>query len=126
MAFFKKKMSDKEFKMMLENEAREQREAKANINDFTLSLNNDSTKRAPMVLTADELLGVAQPESKASNTNLLGPIALVIGSEGQGISRLVKENCDGIVSLPMFGEVNSLNASVAAGILMYEVLRKRG
>ena len=68
MAFFKKKMSDKDFKMMLENEAREQREAKANINDFTLSLNNDSTKRAPMVLTADELLGVAQPESKASNT----------------------------------------------------------
>lgn len=57
MAFFKKKMSDKDFKMMLENEAREQREAKANINDFTLSLNNNAPKKAPMVLTPDEVLG---------------------------------------------------------------------
>ena len=69
MAFFKKKMSDKDFKMMLENEAREQREAKANINDFTLSLNNDSAKRAPMVLTADELLGVSTSTPKSDNSN---------------------------------------------------------
>ena len=61
----------------------------------------------------------------AADSNMLGPIALVVGSEGQGISRLVKENCDNIVSLPMFGQVNSLNASVAAGILMYEVVRQR-
>ena len=54
-----------------------------------------------------------------------GAVALVIGSEGKGISRLVKEKCDFIVSLPMKGHINSLNASVAAGILMYEVVRSR-
>ncbi len=54
-----------------------------------------------------------------------GPTALVIGSEGRGISRLVGEHCDVMVSLPMQGEINSLNASVAAGILMYEVARQR-
>lgn len=53
------------------------------------------------------------------------PIALVIGNEGKGISRLVKENCDWTVSLPMKGHVSSLNASVAASLLMYEVVRKR-
>lgn len=58
-------------------------------------------------------------------TDLSGAVALVIGSEGHGISRLVRERCDGIVSLPMVGHVNSLNASVAGGILMYEVLRRR-
>lgn len=54
-----------------------------------------------------------------------GAVALVIGSEGFGISRLVKEKCDFIVSLPMKGKINSLNASVAAGILMYEVAKHR-
>lgn len=54
------------------------------------------------------------------------PTALVIGGEGKGISRLVKENCDEIVSIPMKGHISSLNASVAAGIIMYEVLRQRG
>ncbi|RSK25528.1 23S rRNA (guanosine(2251)-2'-O)-methyltransferase RlmB [Bacillus sp. HMF5848] len=52
-------------------------------------------------------------------------IGLVIGSEGKGMSRLVKEKCDFLVSLPMVGKVTSLNASVAAGLLMYEVFRKR-
>ena len=59
-------------------------------------------------------------------TNLSGPICLVIGSEGDGMGRLVRENCDVLVSIPMHGKVNSLNASAAAGILMYEVLRQRG
>jgi 23S rRNA (guanosine2251-2'-O)-methyltransferase len=54
-----------------------------------------------------------------------GKIALVIGSEGTGISRLVKENCDFVVNLPMHGSIQSLNASVAAGILFYEVLNQR-
>lgn len=54
-----------------------------------------------------------------------GAVALVIGSEGHGISRLVREKCDFIVSLPMRGKINSLNASVAAGILMYEVIKHR-
>lgn len=58
-------------------------------------------------------------------TDLTGSVALVIGSEGFGISRLVRENCDVILSLPMCGRINSLNASVAAGILMYEVVRQR-
>ena len=52
-------------------------------------------------------------------------VVLVIGSEGEGISRLVKENCDFVVKLPMFGIINSLNASVASGIMIYNVLDKR-
>lgn len=58
-------------------------------------------------------------------TDLKGPIALVVGSEGFGLSRLVKENCDIIISLPLCGKINSLNASVAAGVLMYEIARQR-
>ena len=53
------------------------------------------------------------------------PCAIVIGNEGNGIGRLVAKNCDTVISLPMRGKINSLNASVAAGILMYEVMRKR-
>lgn len=53
------------------------------------------------------------------------PLALVIGSEGKGLSRLVKEKCDFLIRIPMIGHVSSLNASVAAGLLMYEVLRRR-
>lgn len=54
-----------------------------------------------------------------------GPVALVIGSEGAGIARLVRERCDEVISLPMRGKINSLNASVATGIMLYEVLRQR-
>ena len=54
-----------------------------------------------------------------------GPIALVVGSEGKGISKKIRENCDFTVSIPMKGEINSLNASVAASVIMYEVLRQR-
>ncbi len=60
------------------------------------------------------------------STDLSGPIALVIGSEGDGMGRLVKENCDFILSLPMKGRLNSLNASAAAAVCMYEILRQRG
>lgn len=56
---------------------------------------------------------------------LTGPIALVIGNEAEGISRLIKDKCDFLVSLPMAGPIGSLNASVAAGILMYEIVRRR-
>ena len=59
------------------------------------------------------------------HTDFTGPLALVIGSEGDGMGRLVAESCDYIVSLPMKGQVNSLNASAAAAITMYEVLRQR-
>ena len=58
-------------------------------------------------------------------TDYSGACGLVIGSEGRGVSRLVKEKCDRIISLPMQGKINSLNASVAAGILMYEITRQR-
>lgn len=57
--------------------------------------------------------------------NLTGPIGLVIGNEGEGVSRLVKETCDYVTSIPMKGEIDSLNASVAAGVLMYEIVRQR-
>lgn len=58
------------------------------------------------------------------NTSLKGPIALVIGNEGKGISRLVKEKCDVLVKIPILGRVSSLNASNAAAILIYEVIRQ--
>lgn len=63
--------------------------------------------------------------AEAFETDLTGPRVLVIGSEGKGIGRLVRETCDEIVSLPMKGKINSLNASVAGSILLYEVLRQR-
>ncbi|MDR9857477.1 23S rRNA (guanosine(2251)-2'-O)-methyltransferase RlmB [Paenibacillus sp. VCA1] len=54
-----------------------------------------------------------------------GPVAIVIGNEGKGMGRLIREKCDVLVKLPMNGRINSLNASVAAGVVMYEVLRRR-
>lgn len=57
--------------------------------------------------------------------NLTGPIGLVIGNEGEGVSRLVREACDFTASIPMKGDIDSLNASVAAGVLAYEILRQR-
>ena len=59
------------------------------------------------------------------NLDLKGPIGLVIGNEGEGVSRLVKEKCDFIASIPMKGNIDSLNASVAAGVLAYEIVRQR-
>lgn len=58
------------------------------------------------------------------NVDLKGPIAIVVGNEGKGISRLVLENCDGVLSIPMYGNIESLNASVSAAIAMYEVKRQ--
>ena len=57
--------------------------------------------------------------------NLKGPIGLVIGNEGEGVGRLVKEKCDMVASIPMKGDIDSLNASVAAGVLPYEIVRQR-
>ena len=59
------------------------------------------------------------------NLNLTGPIGLVIGNEGEGVSRLVKEKCDYVASIPMKGNIDSLNASVAAGVLAYEIVSQR-
>ena len=57
--------------------------------------------------------------------NLKGPIGLVIGNEGEGVGRLVKEKCDFVASIPMKGDIDSLNASVACGVLAYEIVRQR-
>ena len=60
------------------------------------------------------------------DADLKGPAAIVIGSEGEGMTRLAAENCDFLVSIPMRGKLNSLNASAAAAILLYEAVRQRG
>jgi 23S rRNA (guanosine2251-2'-O)-methyltransferase len=63
--------------------------------------------------------------SNLLNTNLEGPIAIVLGAEGDGIRRLTAETCDALVTIPMFGSVESLNVSVASGICLYEIRRQR-
>ena len=80
----------------------------------------DELKKQGIWFYAAEMDGVNWNEQDFS-----GPCGLVIGSEGEGVSRLVLEHCDFLVSLPMLGKVNSLNASVAGGILMYEIVRQR-
>ncbi len=63
--------------------------------------------------------------SELAKTNLTGGLAIVVGSEGRGVSQLTKKVCDGVVTIPMFGKVNSLNASVACGIALYEASKQR-
>ncbi|MDD7306122.1 MAG: 23S rRNA (guanosine(2251)-2'-O)-methyltransferase RlmB [Peptoniphilaceae bacterium] len=67
-----------------------------------------------------------EAESSLGQTDLRGKIGLVVGNEGSGLSRLVRENCDGLIKIPMLGQINSLNASVAAGLAIYEVSRQNG
>ncbi len=67
----------------------------------------------------------AEGSSPMWETDFSGPIALVIGSEGEGLGRLVRERCDFLVSIPLKGKVSSLNASTAAAVLMYEILRQK-
>lgn len=67
-----------------------------------------------------------EADSLLSQTDLKGKVALVVGNEGKGLSRLVRKNCDGLVKIPMLGDINSLNASVASAIAMYECLRQDG
>lgn len=64
-------------------------------------------------------------EDRLFDVDLKGGIALVVGSEGKGVSRLVKKTCDGTISIPMYGKINSLNASNASAVAMYEVVRQR-
>ena len=85
-----------------------------------LSATIDKLKKEGIWIYGTDMEGTLYTE-----TSFDGAVALVIGSEGNGISRLVKEKCDFLVKLPMLGKITSLNASVAAGIFMYEVLRQR-
>lgn len=71
------------------------------------------------------IVGADMDGANYSDVDLKGPVVLVIGGEGKGLGRLVKEHCDAVVSLPMHGNINSLNASVAGAILMYEIVRQR-
>ncbi len=70
--------------------------------------------------------GASMEGKNYSRVNMTGACALVIGAEGEGLSTLVKRNCDCLVSLPQLGKIDSLNASVAAGILIYDCLRQKG
>ena len=80
----------------------------------------DELKKAGLWIAAADMDG-----EEMYKIDLKGALGIVIGSEGEGISRLVREKCDFIASIPMAGDINSLNASVAAGVLMYEALRQR-
>ena len=71
------------------------------------------------------IIGTDMNASNYQDVNYPEKSVLIIGSEGFGMSRLVKESCDYVVSIPMYGKINSLNASVAAGIMIYELIRKR-
>lgn len=68
---------------------------------------------------------VGETKTEYDQADLTGPLALVVGNEGKGISRLVREHCDLLVRLPMHGQINSLNAAVAGSIALYEALRQR-
>ncbi|MBC7247205.1 MAG: 23S rRNA (guanosine(2251)-2'-O)-methyltransferase RlmB [Actinobacteria bacterium] len=68
----------------------------------------------------------ARAETSCFRADLAGPLALVMGSEGEGLHRLTRETCDALVSVPMFGRVSSLNVSVAAAVILYEIMRQRG
>lgn len=82
----------------------------------------DELKREGLWVCGTDAAG----EQDLFHADLTGPLAIVIGSEGEGMSRLVREKCDFLVRIPMKGKVNSLNASVAAGVLLYEAVRQRG
>ena len=70
--------------------------------------------------------GLETGGQEMTKTNLSGSIAVVVGSEGKGISKLTKEKCDGVVTIKLKGKVNSLNASVATAVVVYEIVRQRG
>lgn len=81
----------------------------------------DQMQRAGLWVYAAEVGG-----TEYGDLDLTGPIGLVLGSEGRGVRRLVREGCDGAISIPMLGAVGSLNVSVAAAVLLYEARRQRG
>jgi len=109
------------------------------VNDTVMRISTGAAQNVPVALVPNiaeaisnlkkegiVVIGVEIDGKRLYNEVDLGrPLALVVGSEGSGLSRLVKERCDELVRLPMRGKTNSLNASVANGIVLYEVLRQR-
>ncbi|MDA3958306.1 23S rRNA (guanosine(2251)-2'-O)-methyltransferase RlmB [Oceanispirochaeta sp.] len=92
----------------------------------TLQISNSARALETLKENGFWIYGADMGGSTAPETDLKGRTCLVLGSEGKGISRLLKDKCDTMVSIPTTGHVDSLNVSVAAGILMYEVIRQRG
>ena len=96
------------------------KDAGKSVEAFVTVVSKELKKKGLWVAGAD-----MEGEQSYDEADLTGPMVLVIGSEGYGISRLAKENCDFLVRMPMVGKLNSLNASVAGSILMYESMRQR-
>ncbi len=92
----------------------------------TLKVKNPSRAMEELKKGGFWIYGAEMGGTRASEKKLKGWTCLILGSEGKGLSRLLRESCDALVSIPSYGHVDSLNVSVAAGILMYEVLRQRG
>ena len=86
-----------------------------------LSRTVEDLKKQGLWVTGTDL----SAEGMHYNCDLKGPLAVIIGSEGEGMSRILKEKCDFLVKIPMLGQIESLNASVAAGVLIYEAVRQR-
>jgi 23S rRNA (guanosine2251-2'-O)-methyltransferase len=91
-----------------------------------ITIPNLSTAIAELKKHEFWIYGAEMDAPTAASVDLKGRVALVLGSEGKGLHRLVRESCDGVVSIPAKGHVDSFNVSVAAGILMYEVRRQQG
>ena len=91
----------------------------ARVGNLTQAMNE--LKENGLWITGADMAG----EQEMCEADLTGPIALVVGSEGKGITKKIRAGCDFFVRIPMVGEINSLNASVAAAVLMYEALRQR-
>ena len=88
-------------------------------------LKGETLERPPVALWRHFPVDDQAPKS-LYETSLTGPLAIVLGAEGPGLRRLTKENCDALISIPMRGVVESLNVSVATGVVLFEALRQRG
>ncbi len=111
----------------------------AHVNDTVLKTSAGAASQVPMITVTNLtraikdlqevgfwIYGGDMAGGSASSANLSGKVGLVVGSEGSGLSRLVSESCDNLVRIPSFGTIDSLNVSVATGVLLYEIRRQQG